>query len=86
MSKFSSKKKIRKEAGNFLKDHDLFGHTVHFNFNRQGDTHNTEFGGFCSFLIKMCVAVYVILNLKKLILSEGDDTSSEVFLVAHEAG
>jgi hypothetical protein len=56
---------------------------VQINFNKKGDTHNTTSGGFCSLIIKMAIAVYVFLNLKKLILSEGDETSSEAFLVDH---
>lgn len=68
---------------NWLKDHDMFGHTVNFNFNKKGDTHNTVPGGFFSLIIKLAVAIYVFIKLKILILSEGDNNSSALFLVAH---
>ncbi len=64
----------------------MFGHTVHINFNKQGDTHNTSPGGFFSLLIKFAIAVYVFINLKKLIHSEGDVLSSSIFIVDNELG
>ena len=70
-----------KDTVNWLKSHDMFGHTVNFNFNKKGDTHNTAPGGFFSLIIKLAVAIYVFMKLKILILSEGDNNSSALFLV-----
>lgn len=64
----------------------MYGHTVNLNFDKKGDTHKTLIGGFFSLLIKIAMTVYVALNLKKLILSEGDSIGSEEFLLAHEEG
>ena len=75
---------LKSKSNDFLKSHDMFGHTVQINFNRQGDTHTTSTGGFFSLLIKVAMFIYVFLNLKKLVLSEADDLSSESFLVADE--
>ena len=70
-----------KDTANWLKSHDMFGHTVNFNFNKKGDTHNTAPGGFFSLIIKLAVAIYVFMKLKILILSEGDNNGSALFLV-----
>ena len=68
---------MKSNLNSFFKGHDMFGHTVHINFNKQGDTHNTTTGGFFSLFIKLAMTIYVFLNFKKLILSEGDSLSSE---------
>ena len=73
-------------SSDWLKSHDMFGHTVNFSFNGKGDTHNTAPGGFFSVIIKLAVAVYVFLKLKILILSEGDNNSSALFLVDNSEG
>ena len=76
--------KVRKSIGDFLKDHDMYGHSVTLNFDKKGDTHNTFFGGFFSIWVKIAIFIYVALNVKKLVLSEGDELGSEEFLLAHE--
>jgi hypothetical protein len=65
-------------------DHDMYGHTININFDKKGDTHNTVIGGCFSLIIKISMLVYISLNLKKLILSEGDELGAEEFLLAHE--
>ncbi len=56
-----------------LREWDWFGHTVALNFNREGETHNTTIGGFCSILLRIAVLIYFIMNLNKLIFREEDD-------------
>ena len=56
----------------FIKDHDMFGHTVVLNFNEKGDTHNTFVGGLFTILIRLTITIYVFLKFKILINSEGD--------------
>jgi len=48
----------------------MFGHVINLNFNRKGSSHNTIIGGIISILIKITIAIYVYLMLKKLILNE----------------
>ena len=55
-----------------IRDHDMFGHVINLNFNRQGPTHNTVIGGLFSILIKVAMSVYVFLNFKKLLFKEDD--------------
>lgn len=62
----------------------MFGHPVQLNFNKEGTNKNTFIGGFVSICLKISMFVYVILNVKKLVLSEDDDFTSEEFLLKHE--
>ena len=54
----------------------MFGHPVEFNFNRKGNTHNTPFGGFMSVIIKLLMAAYFYILLKRMVLHEADDIST----------
>jgi hypothetical protein len=45
----------------FVTDFDMFGHTIHLNFARQGENRNTILGGFFSMIIKCALSAYVIL-------------------------
>ena len=67
-----------REHQGFMKQHDMFGHPIGFNFEGY-DTHNTAFGGCCSILIKIAISVYVFLNCKKLIFAEDDTVVTQVF-------
>jgi hypothetical protein len=62
----------------------MFGHPIQLNFNREGHTKNSFIGGVVSICLKIAMFVYVIINIKKLILSEDDDLMSEEFLLKHE--
>ena len=53
---------------NVITDQDMYGHTINLNFNRKGSTYKTCLGGCCSFIINVLMFIYVVLNLKKLIL------------------
>lgn len=59
-----------------IKKYDMFGHVITMNFNEQGNSHQTVLGGAMSILIKSALAIYVYLNLIKLIYNKGDETSS----------
>lgn len=58
--------------GNYIKDFDMFGHTIQLNFNKQGDTHKTVIGGLFSILIKLFLGLYVFLLFKRMFLKESD--------------
>jgi hypothetical protein len=51
------------------------------NFNNKGDSHNTMIGGIFSIIIKLFMVVYISLLIKRMLLSEGNDLSSEEFVV-----
>ena len=59
-----------------IKSHDLFGHSVHLQFNQKGNTHNTVIGGIFSVFIKLVVLLYTAILFKKLIEMEGDTNGS----------
>lgn len=61
-----------------IKGGDMFGHTINLNFNKEGETHNTLLGGFFSFLIRITMSIYVIVNFKKMILFEDNANATEV--------
>ena len=56
-------KNIRKK----IKKNDMFGHSVVLNFNRQGETYKTSFGGFISIIINAVLLGYVALRYSKMI-------------------
>ena len=62
-----------KKFRNFIKTHDMFGHTVVLNFDKKGDTHTTFVGGLFTIIIRIIISVYVFLKFKTLILSEDDN-------------
>ena len=70
----------------FIESHDLFGHIVNLNFNRNNNSHNTALGGLISILIKIFMIVYIGLISKKVVLSEGNDLSSEQFIYERSFG
>ena len=60
-----------------LSEFDMFGHVINLNFQREGDSHKTAIGGFFSFFIKLAMSLYVFFNLKKMILHEDDNNTTE---------
>ena len=56
-----------------VKDKDLFGHQVAFNFNRQGETFKTSCGGILSILIMVLLSIYAVMRYSKMI--NRDDNS-----------
>ena len=70
-----------------VKEQDLFGHQVSFNFNEKGDTHNTLIGGICSLIIKIGMLAYITVNVIKLVTFNGDEVGMSVKkLSLREAG
>jgi hypothetical protein len=53
---------------------------VNLNFNKNGISHNTAIGGLISILIKLFMIIYIGIISKKVVLSEGNDLSSEQFV------
>lgn len=72
LGNLQGKIKVNKERQGFMKHYDMFGHHIGVNFEG-GDTHNTALGGCCSIMIKLCIFVYVVMNVKKLVLREDDN-------------
>ena len=62
----------------------MFGHPIQLNFNKEGTTKNSFIGGVISVCLKISMFVYVMINIKKLVLSEDDEYASEDFLLRHE--
>ena len=62
----------------------MFGHPIILNFNKEDSTKKTFIGGFLSLCIRIAILIYVSLKLKRLILLENPNTSSEEFLIKHE--
>jgi hypothetical protein len=50
----------------------MFGHPVTLNFNRQGDTYFTTFGGVISILLNALLFWYVSIIFGKMIARKGD--------------
>ena len=51
--------------------HDLFGHKINMNFNKQGNIHKTLVGGICSIVMKLCIVAYVVFLFLKLCSENG---------------
>ena len=64
----------------FIKSNDMFGHPIELNFNKEGSSKNTFFGGIISICLKILMMVYVGINIKRMILAESDDLFEEKFL------
>jgi hypothetical protein len=59
-----------------IRQHDIFGHVVHMNFNKRGPSHKTYIGGLLSIIIKIFIRIYVLLTFKSLIFMEENQTSA----------
>ena len=70
-SKQSSNQNCHLQNSSFIQQ-DLFGHVITFNFNKQGDSHKTILGAIVSIFIKIIMTVYVIYNVKKMLLYQDD--------------
>ena len=57
---------------NTIKSLDYYGHPIKFNFNKNGDTHNTLCGGIISILIRLTLFTYITYLAKKMIRYEND--------------
>ena len=60
-----------------VKSQDMFGHTIHMNFNKQGPTHQTMLGAAVSVVIKVALLVFTAVRISKL-ATYGDDTYSSI--------
>ena len=54
----------------WVKSHDMFGHEIKLNFNRNGDSHTTILGGLVSLLVKTVMTIYIYMNIMKLVSFE----------------
>ena len=59
-----------------LLEQDMFGHTVKLNFNKKGDFHATYYTAIMSVLIRLAIACYGGITVKKMVLRESDLNSS----------
>lgn len=59
----------------------MFGHTVKLNFNKKGDFHATYYTAIMSVFIRLVIAFYVVITIKKMILNEADNNTSSVLPV-----
>lgn len=56
----------------YIKSHDLFGHTIAINLNKEGDKHQTCVGGCMSLFVKIVMLMYILLNVMNLVLYDAD--------------
>ena len=59
-------KKMKNGMSNVIKNIDMFGHPIEFNFNKRGTKHNTIVGGFVSIFIRSFLLFYVIYIFSKM--------------------
>ena len=69
----------------WIRDNDFFGHQVHFNFDRNGDSHKTLFGGCYSLFIKLFILSYFYVNVRKLFFHIDDGNSTTVGLYSTDS-
>ena len=61
-----------------IKNNDYFGHPVQLNYQKQGATHNTLFGGCVSIVIKFVMIVMVSFKTKQMLFKEEDKVDQSV--------
>ena len=72
-----SSKSLRK----VIQSQDIFGHTIHVNFNCEGTSHKTVIGGFVSIVLKCFMIFYVYYNVRKMLFYEDDKQYSDHVLL-----
>ena len=73
-------KEAKESVATFIRDMDMFGHTITFNFDRKGETHNTIVGGSFSIIIRFFLTFYVAICFKRLIYHERDTITTTLML------
>jgi hypothetical protein len=61
-----------KSTKEYVRETDMFGHTIALNFERSGDTYNTYTGGFFSIFVKLFLMFYVGTCFKRMLWKERD--------------
>ena len=51
----------------YITGNDMFGHPIRLNFKDRGTEHKTFAGGFVSIIVRLFLAFYFGLNLRKMI-------------------
>lgn len=69
---------FKKRFINYIRLLDIFGYPVGLNFEKKGETHKTFIGGIASLFVNMCILIYTILMVKKLIFLEGDTILQDI--------
>ena len=64
-----------KRFKHYVRDYDMFGHAIPFNFNGN-ESHNTFIGGLISIIINVFIIWYVLINFIKLVNKDGDSIST----------
>ena len=59
-----------------VKTHDMFGHIINLNFDRQGFSHKTFIGGIFSIIIKLFMYWYVLFLLQKFFWNLNDSITT----------
>lgn len=72
-------KKVKNFIADNLKDIDMFGHPIEFNFNKSGSSHNTLLGGFFSFFIRLGLTLYVFLIFEKMFFFRNNTERNATF-------
>lgn len=67
MNKITGQNNLGQRAYQMVRDADMFGHSIHLNFNKQGDTYKTFWGGLSSWFIKGFLLFYFYLNFKRVV-------------------
>jgi hypothetical protein len=73
----SSSMKAIKQKFKSLRQYDMFGHQITFNFNKRGDKHKTMIGAYFSIIIKICIYLYVLLTFNTM-FTHGDNRNSTI--------
>ena len=67
---------MKKTFRNYVKGKDFFGHLITLNFDKQGDSYKTVVGGVFSLIIQIGMAIYITLNIKKMMNYEDNKVTS----------
>ena len=69
------------QINNLIKARDNFGHTININFDKNGDTYQTNIGGCLSILIKIAIFVYIYSRFHLLVHDLNDSKLTEIDVV-----
>jgi hypothetical protein len=72
---------LKKKCKETVKDQDFFGHPISWNFDKQGDSHNTLIGGIFSVFIKLFFLFFVTTKVKQFLYKEESNNTSATILL-----
>ena len=67
---------MKKRSTGFIRDLDIFGHTINLNFMTEGDKHRTLIGGLMSLVVRVLIFLFVVNRFVAMVTGGRDNVAT----------